>query len=264
MTTLQAFILGVLQGLTEFLPISSSGHLAIFETFMGLHISPTDLQSFDVLLHAGTALALLLCFWKTWWKIGTSFFTGDRVNQKLFWLLVIATIPGAVAGYFFEEAIAEYTRPVRIVAITFLINAAVLLWAHFASKGTKTTSELTTLDTFLIGVAQMFALPAGISRSALTISAGQLQGLSRREALDFSFLILFPILLGAAGLTLVRVAQGAVVLPSLTVSTVGFLTSFIASTVAIASLRLFVARYSLVWFVFYLVPISVILLLASA
>jgi undecaprenyl-diphosphatase len=261
LTVAHALFLGVLQGLTEFLPISSSGHLALAEEFLRLPLSQQDLQGFDILLHAATALALLLCYVRLWWKLGTSPFTGDKESVRLLAFVIVATIPAAVAGVLWEDWIVEHTRSIDAVAITFILTGIALVAAHFA-KGSGSVRTLSWKQTIIVGLAQALALLPGLSRSGLTVSAAQLSGMERREALDFSFIIAFPIILGASLHTGIGVLSGTVVLPPLPVSMIGFLTSFFVSVFAIFSLRRFVARFSLAWFALYLLPVGFLLLFA--
>ncbi len=274
MSVLEAFFLGVVQGLTEFLPISSTGHLILVEHVLGIRFNPIDLQGLNVMLHAGTLVALLALYFENWKNIALAPFRKDSKNQKLLVALIIATIPGAVIGVLFEEQFATlFTDPVSL-AVCFLINAFVLLlaessrpehpgywWNPLRFLRRKQASDLTLISAFFIGVAQACALPAAISRSGLTISAGQLFGLDRRTALDFSFLMLTPIVAGATLLTGLRVWSGDILLPDPSVTLTGISTSFVFSAFAILFLRQFVARYSLTWFVPYLIGVSVLILL---
>jgi len=274
MTVLHAFFLGAVQGLTEFIPVSSTGHLLIVEDLFGIQFNPADLQGLNIMLHAGTLVALLLLYFETWKKILLSPFTGDRKTFQLLIAIIVATIPAAIMGFLFEEQIAELFQGSTALAICFLLNAIVLLFAESCSPDrkdshwnilrflhTKDRVNLNILSAFLIGVAQMGALIAAISRSGLTISAGQLLGLSRREALDFSFLILTPVLAGATLLTLFQVQSSEVLLPTLPIILTGVVTSFAFSALAIIFLRQFVARYSLAWFAPYLIGVAFFILL---
>jgi len=259
MQAYHALLLGVLQGLTEFLPISSSGHLALVEMFLRLPLRERDLTGFDILLHAGTAAALLLCYGGQWRRLIWSPFNGDEAHRRLLVLLVIATLPGAFAGLLFEDWLTEHTRSVMALAIGFGVSGLVLIAAHF-THGQRTVRSVLLWQALLTGVAQACALPASFSRSGLTASAGQFVGLTRTAALDFSFLMAFPIIVGASLKTFADVMAGTVLLPVLPVAVVGFLASFGASILAILFLRQFVARRSLAWFAVYLLPLSVFLL----
>ncbi len=262
MDIIQAILLGILQGLTEFLPVSSSGHLVLAETFFNINIDPRALQGFDILLHAGTALALLLCYFKTWKKILISPFSGDKSNRKLLNLLIIATIPGALAGFFFNDAIAETFRSVPLVAIALFLTAVALIIANKAN-GKMGMKAMGIRHALVMGIAQACALVPGISRSGLTISAGQLTGIQRKEALDFSFLMALPIIAGATVMTMMNILSGSVSIPSVSIASIGFFSSFIASMFAIICLRRFVAQHSLAWFALYLIPVSLFLLLTG-
>lgn len=260
MTFIEAVLLGALQGLTEFLPVSSSGHLVLAETFLQLQIHPTDLQGFDVLLHVATALALLLVYAKTWKKILLSPMNKDAQHQKLLLYLVLATIPGAVAGLLLKDSIAEHFRSVTSVATALFVTGIVLLIAH-RSRGKKGMQSMNLATVFAMGCAQACALVPGLSRSGLSISAGQVMGLKRQEALDFSFLMALPIIFGAFAVTAGDLLHGSIVMPELSTALIGFVASFFSSLLAIVFLRKFIARHSLAWFTLYLLPISIYILL---
>lgn len=258
MTALQAMLLGVLQGLTEFLPISSSGHLVLAEYLLGFDAGD-DLLAFDISLHLATLLALLVCLWRTWLRILLSPFTRDRAHLKLMGLLLIGTVPGAVAGLFLEDAIESYARSPSVVAILFFVTALILILGE-RLRATGAISGLTFPRVLLIGVAQACALPPGLSRSGLSISAGRAVGLSRSAALDFSFLLAVPIIAGAGIVAGYDVFTGATELPPSPALIAGMSASFLSSVAAILWLRSFVAKRSLAWFAFYLIPVAVLTL----
>lgn len=260
MTLLQSIILGLVQGLTEFLPISSSGHLLLAESAMGLPLA--HLQDFDVLLHAGTLVALILCYPADWWRMAKSPFTGDRSGQKLLLLLIIATIPGALAGFFLADIIESSLRSTRSVGAEFIINGLILIVAERFAR-TRTRDTLNIGDAVMVGCAQALALSPGLSRSALTISAGRMLKLQRPDALNFSFLMATPIIAGATLFAAADIAQGDVLLPPLPVIIAGITSALCASVVAILFLRRFVAKKSLALFAWYLVPMGLLLCFAS-
>lgn len=256
---MQAFILGVLQGFTEFLPVSSSGHLVLAESFFNFQIDPLSMQGFNVLLHAGTLLALIFCYAGQWTWIVLSPFTRDATYRCLLVFLIVATIPGAVAGFAFEEIIArEFSSPFS-VAVAFLATAAVLSIGE-RSEQSRHIEHLTCLRVFFVGLAQACALVPGLSRSGLTIAAARIFRVERRGALDFSFLLAVPIIAGATVVSLWHLLTGAVEVPGLQVVFVGFVSAFVASVLAIRFLRSFVVHRSLAWFSWYLVIASALLL----
>lgn len=257
MSVLQAAFLGILQGFTELIPVSSSGHLALAEQW--LHVSiPQGLLGFDVLLHAGSLIALLLCYPRIWMRILTSPFSKNRADLHLLFFLIVVTIPAGIAGVFFGDFFDAMRSPAAL-AIGFLVSALVLILAE-RIPGRRAHSSLTLWEVIVIGLAQVGALPPSVSRSGITIAAGRTLGLSRSAAVDFSFLMAVPAIAGASLFTVVEVWRGTMSVPSLAVSVVGFSASLCASVLAILFFRKFVQRYSTAWFALYLVPLAIILL----
>lgn len=275
MTLLQAFFLGTLQGITEFLPVSSSGHLVLAELLFNVHIDPKDMQGLNTLLHAGTLLALLLVYAKTWIDLAMAPIRNDERNSTKLVLLVIATIPGALSGFFLEDFIALHFQSLLCIGVAFAVTGLVLVLGEMHKhKHHKllhrllhpTQSEprkLTTRSVFFIGFAQAAALVPGLSRSGLTISAGRMMGLDRKDALDFSFLMAVPIIAGASVLALLDLFTGELTLPSSQIITVAIATSFVSSFFAIIFLRKFVISRSLAWFTPYLFALSAITIILS-
>jgi len=256
-TVLDALFLGLLQGITELLPISSSGHLVLAELWLGLSV-PAELKSFDILLHVGSLLALLVCYPLFWWKMLRAPFVGDRVNGRLLLALIVATIPAAVAGMIFEDFFAQTMRSIPYLAAGFLFTAAVLVLADFFPE--RPSSSVRWTHAVLIGIAQAIALPPSVSRSGMTIAAARSLRWSREQAVDFSFLLAVPIIAGATLVTALHLLQGAP-LPPLPAVIVGMLASFGASVFAILFLRILVQRLGLKWFALYLVPLGIFLLI---
>lgn len=256
MTILQSIILGLLQGFTEFLPISSSGHLLLAESAMGLPLN--HLQDFDVLLHAGTLCALILCYSSDWWRMARAPFTGDKQGQKLLFLLILATIPGAVAGFFLADIIENTLRSTRSVGLEFIADGLILIAAErFVQSRSRDTLKMR--DAVIIGCAQALALSPGLSRSALTIAAGRMRKLQRPDALNFSFLMATPIIAGATLFAATDIASGDTLLPSFPVIIAGIISALLASVIAILFLRRFVAKKSLALFAWYLIPMGLLL-----
>ncbi|MDI6826916.1 MAG: undecaprenyl-diphosphatase UppP [Armatimonadota bacterium] len=207
MYIIEAIILGAIQGLTEFIPISSSAHLIIIPWLANWK---THDLLFDVALHLGTLFALLSYFWREWYElvqahIERSRLKGDRLRSRssnsevvLLWPIIFACIPAALSGMFFEHTI-EYAirnKPLLIGAVT-IIMGVVLLAADKLGKQRRHINEITVKDWFIIGLAQALAIIPGVSRSGITITAGLLCGLQREAAARFSFLIGAPIIFGA-------------------------------------------------------------------
>lgn len=197
----QAVVLAVVQGLTEFLPVSSTAHLVLFPWL--LHWEDPGL-TFDVALHAGTLVAVLLYFWKMWYEMLISAIglgnTGDAKmleNRRLFWFLVVGTIPGGIAGYLLERAAEDEFRTPIVIGLAMIV-VAILMW--FGERTTSTKPQLQNvsfLDAILVGMAQAFAVIPGVSRSGITMTAGLFRGLNRETTARFSFLLSTPLIAGA-------------------------------------------------------------------
>jgi undecaprenyl-diphosphatase len=215
----QAVVLAIVQGLGEFIPISSSGHLIIVRRLLGWNeLSPAHELSFDVALHFGTLLSVLFYFRRTWFQIIRAALGGKVVRfsesgasdanltveeqkeeRMLLWFLVIATIPGAIAGKLLEHSAEDYFREHIFLIAGALIVVALLMWAgEKVGSLSKPLTRISFADSLLIGIAQAFALIPGVSRSGSTITAGLFRNLTRDAAVRFSFLLSTPLIAGAA------------------------------------------------------------------
>lgn len=236
MSTLEAVVLGLVQGLGEFLPISSSAHLILVPW---LFRWPDPGLAFDVALHLGTLVAVLLFFWRDWVRLLAGALKGRKNRDgQLFWYLVIATIPGAVFGYLFENKAETVFRTPLLIAIMLIVMGIILYYAD--RKGAKEI-ELGGIDfvtSFVIGLSQALAIIPGVSRSGVTMSAALLLGLKREDAARFSFLLSTPIILGAGLAKLPDIIAH----PSLMGSSfmIGMLVSAVAGLVSIGFLLRFV------------------------
>jgi len=221
MNIFEAFILGVIQGLTEFLPVSSSGHLALLQNFFGeVNVG------FDVVVHFATLMAIIVFFSKDILTVVKDFFSWDTKSEnfKLGCYVIVASIPIAVVGWFFRYFIYGFFSDLYAVALGFLVSGMFLFVASFAKpKGT-----LKFKNSFLIGLVQALALFPGISRSGTTISTGVLFGIKREKAIRFSFLLAIPALIGANILNFPDARD-----ITFRIFIVGFLTAFFASLFAI-------------------------------
>ena len=226
LTPFRAAVLGAVQGLTEFLPVSSSAHLFIVPKLLGWKYEGV---AFDVALHGGTLLALLLAFGRDWWNLARDAFARDGVIRrdawKLWGWLVLATIPGAIAGKFLEEAADTKFRDLRVQAATLFVFG-VLLWAADRWTRRREDPKVPGIGAAIaMGLAQALALIPGVSRSGITITAGRASGLSKISAARFSFLLATPITFGAVLLKArhmpVDVAPGTLAIAVVTAAVVG-------------------------------------------
>lgn len=190
-TIIEALILAIIQGLTEWLPVSSSGHLVIAQQFLGLN--PPLI--FDLILHIGTLGVVLISFRKDILKILKALVKKDLRSDegKLAFFIIVGSVPIAVIGFIFKENIEQLFSSLLAVGVALLINAGVL----FFSERRKGNKKMGTLDSFLIGIAQAAALIPGVSRSGLTVSTGLLNRINKKTAFRFSFLLSIPAILGA-------------------------------------------------------------------
>jgi undecaprenyl-diphosphatase len=269
-TIVQALIMGVVQGLTEFLPVSSSGHLIIVPFLFGWHDPFIDSLAFSVMLHIGTLLALLIYFWADWLRLVPAGLAtlrdrslrGDP-DRRLAWLLVAATIPAAVVGFLFNDIIESNVREVGLVAVTLVVGGGILWLADRRGGRARGVADVSFPVAIGIGVAQAVALVPGISRSGISISAARFAGLDREAAARFSFLMATPVTAGAALFELRKLVTGeAGVDVSLEPLVVGMVAAFISGMLAIGVLLRYVRTRSLNAFVWYRLVLAGIVLVA--
>lgn len=246
MTYNQSIILGIVQGLGEFLPISSSGHLVVVPWIFGFKDPGL---SFDVALHLGTLLALMFYFWKDWWNLlkGSCRPSKNPTQFRFLFYLVIATIPGALVGLFFDEIIETYLRHPILVAVNMSLLGVILLISELKGTKQKKMGEVSLLDGALIGVAQCLALVPGVSRAGITMTAGLLRGFDRVTAARFSFLIAAPITLGACILKVPDLISQGITGEII----VGIVVSAVVGFLSIKYLLKFVINHSYKVFVYY-------------
>jgi undecaprenyl-diphosphatase len=182
--------------LGEFLPISSSAHLVLIPWLF--HWEDPGL-TFDIALHIGTLIAVIIYFWKDWLRLVTQGFTAPRTTDgRLFWYLIIATVPGAIVGYALEQKAETIFRTPLLIAVALIVMGAILFWAERKSSKKDDLNNITLRTSLLIGLSQALAIIPGVSRSGITITTGLLSGLRREAAARFSFLLSTPIILSAA------------------------------------------------------------------
>lgn len=263
MNLIQPAILGIIQGIGEFLPISSSGHLILVPWIFGWKESGL---SFDVALHIGTLIAVILYFWRDWINIFSSFFDeifkrnkkedGDdnKKRMNMLWILVIATIPGVLSGLFLEDIIETMLRHPLIVAFNLFFWGLVLYILDIKSKKEKDIKEIGLKEGIIIGLSQALAVIPGTSRSGITISAGLLCGLNRRSAARFSFLMMTPIVLGASIMQLDEFISGFGI-----DMVVGVLFSFLSGYLAVKYLMQLIEKVSYKVFFWYRLLIAALI-----
>lgn len=257
---LAAFILGLVQGLTEFLPVSSTAHLILVSDALKLDPEKFGL-SFDVALHLGTALAVLLYFAGTWIGLLVDVIRG---RWRLPLAIVVGTIPAAVAGALFESVISTTVRSAAYIAAGLLVGSAIFVFAERMGAQRRRIDRVTLVDGVIVGAAQAIALLPGISRSGITISTGLLRGLERADATRFAFLLATPIILGAGLKTLLDARKLAGLTAELDVVAIGFAVSFVSGFAAVAFLVRYLRTHSLRVFVIYRVVLAVVILVALA
>ncbi|MFA7406665.1 MAG: undecaprenyl-diphosphatase UppP [Anaerolineaceae bacterium] len=259
MSVIQAVILGVIQGITEFLPISSSAHLVLLPYFLNWQLPIKETFIFNVLVQVGTLAAVIFYFRKDLAAILVDFFkqlfAGTPFathSARMGWLLILATIPAGLAGLLFSDLVeASFTSPL-VVGIALLVTAALMLLAERVSQNIGDSHDVTFVTALVMGVMQVFALVPGISRSGATISGGMLCHLRREAAGKFSFLMSIPIMLAAGALSTYKMVKEVPDVASfLPIMALGFLTALVVGYIAIRWLLKFLAKHSLAYFSAY-------------
>jgi undecaprenyl-diphosphatase len=256
---LQALVMGIVQGLTEFLPVSSSGHLVLVPFLFGWDDEFLNSLAFSVMLHLGTLVALLVYFREDWARlipaglaaVRDRSFRGDA-DRRLAWLLVAATIPAALAGLLFNDVIEEQFREVGLVVVMLVVGGVILFIADRVGGRSRAITDVTFPVATGIGAAQALALIPGISRSGISISAGRLAGLDREAAARFAFLMATPITAGAIVFEARRLLTGeAGVTVAIAPLVVGMLAALLAGLAAIHFTLRYLRTRSLDIFVWY-------------
>lgn len=270
MTVFQAIILGIVQGLTEFLPISSSGHLVLIPHLLGWEIPAQDAFIFNVLVQVATLIAVFAYFWTD--VVSITRVTIQDLSKKqptahpesqMAWLLALATIPAALIGLFFNSAFEQAFSSPQIVSIFLLITAALLVTAERIGKRQRSLEKINWIDALWIGIFQVLALFPGISRSGATITGGMMRDLDRPSSARFSFLMSIPIMLAAglfASLELFKTPHFAELLPTFAV---GFVAAAVVGYLSIRWLIKFLSQKSLYVFAIYCTVFGLINLIVS-
>lgn len=260
MSIFRAIILGIIQGIAEFLPISSSAHLILFPYMFGWEKSGL---AFDVALHFGTMMAVLVVFFKDWWNLFVGAIKDVKTkkkstNGKMFWYLVVATIPAALAGLLLDDVIENVIRnKIWIIALALAImGLLIFIGDKWASKHYKKETEfenMTLKQALLVGVSQAFAVIPGFSRSGTTILAGRLMGISKEAITKFTFLLSVPVICGA---TILKVGD----LEFTKEIIIGIISSFAAGLLTIKFLLNYIKKHDFSVFAIYRVILAIIVL----
>ncbi|MDY7075531.1 MAG: undecaprenyl-diphosphatase UppP [Chloroflexota bacterium] len=260
MNLFQAFLLGVLQGATEFLPVSSSGHLVLVPWLLGW---PASGLAFDVVVHWGTAVAVIVYFWRDWVSIFKSINLKSPDLKSVAWLILLGTVPAALLGYLLDDFFeAMFARPIAAASF-LLVTAALLTASERLGRRQRDLDTLDWLDALLIGLAQALAIFPGISRSGSTIAAGLARGLRRESAARFSFLLATPTILGAGLLKVVDLAQMGGLAAQAPTLVVGFLAAGLVGFGCIHFLLRYLQRRPLYPFAIYCAAAGIACLLVA-
>jgi undecaprenyl-diphosphatase len=267
MDALQAIVLGIVQGLTEFLPISSSGHLRIVPALFGWEDPGT---AFTAIVQLGTMAAVLIYFRTDLWRIGVAWVRSlhdptmrRHADARLGWYILLGTVPIAVAGAVFSNQIENDLRSLYVIGVALIVLGLVLMWADVIAKHERGLSSFDARDGWIIGCAQALALIPGVSRSGATITVGLLRGLDREAAARYSFLLSIPAVVLSGLYQLHHVIDGedgAAVVPTV----IATVLAFVAGYASIAFLLRYVVRHTLEIFVGYRIVLGVLVLTLAA
>ena len=253
-----AALLGIVQGITEFLPVSSTAHLILVSDLLNLDPGRFGL-SFDVALHLGTALAVLLYFARTWTLLALELFKG---RWRMPALIALGTAPAAIAGVLFQSAIERELRGPLVIAAGLVAGSIVFVAAETIARQRRVMTDVRVTDALVIGIAQAIALIPGISRSGITISACLVRELRSEDATRFAFLLATPVILGAGAKTLLDARRAAELFAQPDVLVVGFVLSFLSGLAAVAFMVRFLRGHSLNWFVAYRLVLAALIVAA--
>ena len=263
----QAIVLGLVQGLTEFLPVSSSGHLMIFKELLGADAE--DFLDFTVTVHLATVIATLVVFWSAIWQLLKGVFQ-FRYNDETDYVckILVSLVPVALVGFLFKDQVdALFGESLGLVAIGLVVTACLLLFSDHAGRWIKPSAKparggISYWQAFVVGIAQAFAVMPGVSRSGSTIATGLLSGVKRENMAQFSFLMVLIPIIGEQSLDLLKVATGEAsfgagvgVLPLL----LGFVAAFVSGLFACKAMVALVKRAKLTWFALYCLLVALLI-----
>jgi undecaprenyl-diphosphatase len=269
MNYLDAIVLGIVEGLTEFLPVSSTGHLTIVEKMLGLEVDDPAVTGFTAVIQMGAIVAVIVYFARDIWNIVRTWVLGlvkpeyrGHRDFRMGWYVIVGTIPVGIVGLLFKDVIKDDLRSLWVVAFALLLWSAVMWAAERVARQDRSEKRLNLPDAVVVGIVQCVSLIPGISRSGATISAGLFRGLDRVAATRLSFFLSIPALLAAGIFELKDALSGDIGVGETVVGTV---VSFVVAYASVAWLLKFVAQHPITWFVPYRVALGgvLIVLLAS-
>lgn len=271
MTLLHAFLLGIVQGLTEFIPVSSTAHLLIAEKLLGV---PSDDKTFafSVIIQLGTVLALIVFFYRDIWQIVVAFFLGikhkkpfENLQARLGWLVIAATIPALIAGFLLKDIVkTEFEEPFYTAGMRLLVTAVLLIAVEYFDRRNRTLESATWLDALSVGFFQILAIFPGASRSGSTIAGGMARGFDRPSAARLAFLMSIPILLAAGAYQMLKVIEMSGTRAYLPYLAVGFVTAAAVGWLSIKWLMAYLNKHSLYIFAAYCAVVGILVLIAKS
>lgn len=263
MNYFDAVVLGIVEGLTEFLPVSSTGHLTIAEKWLGLDIDDHAVTGFTAVIQMGAIAAVIVYFAKDIWAIAKAWTLGlvkpeyrGQLDHRMGWYIIVGSIPVGAAGLLFKDLIKGDLRSMWVVAIALIAWSGVMVYAERAARQTRSEKQLGLKDALLIGSAQCLSLVPGVSRSGATISTGLLLGLDRVAATRLSFFLSIPALTAAGLFEMKDALSGSI---SVGETLVGTGVAFVVAYASVAWLLKFVAHHSIAWFTPYRVALGALI-----
>ncbi len=248
MTFFEAIIIAIVEGITEFLPVSSTGHMIITQEVLGMEIDDF-VKAFTVNIQFGAILSVIVLYWKRFFQ-----------SFNFYYKLLIGFIPAAIIGFLMIDFIDRMLGSVLIVAIMLLVGGVVLIFVDKWFKNTETGSEISYGTAFKIGLFQCIAMIPGVSRSAATIIGGMTQGLDRKTAAEFSFFLAVPTMFGAASYKLMDNFE-IITSQNISVLLIGNLVAFIVALIAIKTFIALLTRYGFKWFGYYRIAVGLIIII---
>ncbi len=263
---IQIIILGIVQGIAEFLPISSSAHLIIFRDIFGVgaFLSENYRMSFDIALHFGTLLAILVYFFKDFLNMIKDGFTKGvkTTDGKILWYIVAATIPAAIVGVLFDEVIEEFFRSYYVlICIALAVMGIIIYLCDKLNKQTKTFKDMKLSDAIIIGCSQVLALIPGFSRSGTTIAASRVLKMKREDAAKFSFFLSAPVVAGALAIDLLKGEMFSLILEAPVTFIIGVVVAFVSGLLCIKFLLKYIKSHDYNIFMWYRLGIALVTLI---